>query len=219
MSQIFTNNSKTILSLDFSRSTCSQQCAYCYVKHIEQCRPAYAKKIVRNTELAIIDPEKFAENLNNEYKKLENSRSKTYKNIKKLPVRMYGAGDYVSQHYDIFKNLDFKFFIISKSIVDNEDEINKLLALQNLTGLVLSFDLSNLHKIKAYNHKKIKYAFTGSADDFDQIKTNFKFTIFFNTSKRKTEIVKARKHREQCPCDTKLIAHNEACAKCSKCWR
>lgn len=93
--QVFTKNSKTVLSIDFDRiSTCPQICSYCYVGNMERIYPTYKAKIERNANLAKENPGNFAEQLNNEYGQLRKSKSKNYLNLNKLPVRVYGSGDY-----------------------------------------------------------------------------------------------------------------------------
>ena len=94
--QAFTNNSKTVLSIDFDRAkTCNQICDYCYVGNLERIYPAYWDKMKRNSNWATTKPETFAKQLNKEYEKLRNSKAKQYTRLDKLPVRMYGSGDYV----------------------------------------------------------------------------------------------------------------------------
>ena len=46
-----------------------------------------------------------------------------------------------------------------------------------------------------------------------------KSTIFFNISKKKADRLKSQEHKEQCPCDTGLLAAAKACSFCNKCWR
>jgi len=223
----FTQNSKTILSVDFDRfTTCPQICNYCYVGNMERIYPAYKQKIERNANWAKDNPDNFAETLNNEYKKLRKSDAKIFKNLEKLPVRIYGSGDYHPIHFKWLEKLEFKFYIISKSLTNAilEKELEKLLELKNLTKITLSFDAENIHNyfkcLKFFGKDKINFAYTGIADDFNVLKLKgYEFNIFFNISDKKIEQEKSRKIKEQCPCDSKLIEHNESCTKCNKCWR
>lgn len=225
---LFTNNSKTVISLDFDRSTCDQQCAYCYVINLERIYPAYREKLKTNEFISRDDWKSFASNVNAEYLKLRNSKSKQYTRLHKLPVRIYGSGDYQPHHFKIFEQFDFKFYIISKNLtaIKYEKELKKLLSLQNLTSIVLSFDSDNLDERfkrlqRLRKNDKIKFAFTGLPDEFTELKSksNLKFDIFFNTSKTNDNKQKTRDHREQCPCTSGLIPTKEACTICSKCWR
>ena len=102
--------------------------------------------------------------------------------------------------------------------------IDPLLKLENLTKIVLSFDNQNMNTyshVRDYlNKDKIGFAYTGMADDFNLIKTQgYKFTIFFNISNKKVEKEKSRRIKEQCPCDSGLLAHDKSCSFCNKCWR
>lgn len=136
MIKAFTVNSKTILSVDFNRDkTCSQICSYCYVNNMERIYQAYSTKIDKNYNWALSNPAEFAAQLNTEYWKLRNSKAKTWKRLNKLPVRIYGSGDYIPGHYNFLKNLNFKFFIISKTLTlkTMAFQIQALLELTNLT--------------------------------------------------------------------------------------
>jgi len=88
----------------------------------------------------------------------------------------------------------------------------------------LSFDEYNLENYKS-NKKfskrdKINFAYTGMADEFNGVKSNgYHFNIFFNISGKKIEQAKSRTIQEQCPCDSKSLAHAESCSVCNKCWR
>ena len=102
--------------------------------------------------------------------------------------------------------------------------IEPLLKIPNLTKLVLSFDDQNMvtysNVSNYYGQDKIGFAYTGMADDFNKIKAEgYKFTIFFNISNKKIEKEKSRKIREQCPCDSGILAHEKSCSICNKCWR
>ena len=223
----FTSNSKTILSVDFDRfKTCDTICDYCYVGQMERIYPSYKGKIERNDKQARDNPSAFAESLNTEYRKARKSKSKVMQRLDKLPVRIYGSGDYIFEHYEFMKDLDFKFYIISKSLTEKHrhSHISKLLKLDLLTTICLSFDLGNLSNY--YNLKqlfgtdRLKFTFTGSADEFNALKkTGHNFDIFFNTSNKKVEKEKSRLIKEQCPCDSGAMEHVKSCSKCNKCWR
>lgn len=225
--QIFTNNSKTLLSVDFDRfKTCPQICDYCYVGNSERLYPAYKTKLTSNHEWSIKDPKSFASTLNAEYKKYRSSKSKIYDRLNKLPVRIYGSGDFIPEHLEWLKRLTFKFFIISKSLTNKDlfHYINKLLKLDNLTKVILSLDnqnIENYNRIKnLYSTDKIGISYTGLADDFNGWKAvGIKTNIFFNTSNKKVEKQKSRGIKEQCPCDSGLLAHAKSCSYCSKCWK
>mgnify|MGYP003962725473 CR=1 FL=1 len=82
--QVFTKNSKTILSVDFNREqTCYQICEYCYVTNLERIYSAYADKIKKNDNLAKDNPKTFAQQLNSEYKKIR-QKKENHLNIKIL---------------------------------------------------------------------------------------------------------------------------------------
>jgi len=225
--QIFTQNSKTILSVDFDRkTTCGQHCSYCYVENMERIYPAYKNKIIRNATWAKENGKDFAVKLNQEYRKLENSRSAVYKRLSKLPIRIYGAGDFISEHTWFLIDLDFKFFIISKNLttLQYKTYVERLLTLDNLTSIVLSFDEQNILNYKGVSgylgKDRMKFAFTGIEADFNKRKSEgFVFDIFFNISKKKVEREKSAQHKEACPCDSGKLAHKESCSYCSKCWK
>lgn len=227
MYSILTRNSKTIVSLDFDRfKTCPQICSYCYVANTERIYKSYSKKLTTNYEFALNNPSGFAEQLNSEYAKLRNSKSKSNLLINKLPVRIYGSGDYIPGHYNFMKNLDFKFYIISKSLTLStmERQIENLLKLDNLTSIVLSIDVenkANYSKIKKYKGTdRFKIAFTGTNEQYEErISNGETYDIFFLISDKKVDREYAKKFKSQCPCDTRLIAHDAACTKCNKCWR
>jgi len=224
--QAFTQNSKTILSIDFDRfATCPTICDYCYVGNMERIYPAYKEKIERNVNWAKDKPDNFAKQLNTEYRKLRKSKAKTFRRLDKLPVRVYGAGDYHPIHYEWMKKVEFKFYIISKTLTlpHMHDELRKLLKLKNLTKVCLSFDAANLKNYKD-NKKfsrrdKINFAYTGMADEFNEVVKKYNFDIFFNTSDKKVEKEKSRLIKEQCPCDSGALAHAGSCSMCNKCWR
>ena len=228
MPRIFTTNSKTILSLDFDRfTTCDQICDYCYVGQLEKIYKAYKPKIERNEQLATENPKQFALDLNAEYRKLRKSKSKLFHRLDKLPVRIYGSGDFKPHHLKFLKELDFKFYLISKNITQRHMTmfLDPLLKLDNLTKIILSFDSQNMgtyDNVKEYfGQDKIGFAYTGMADTFNAIKAEgkYKFTIFFNISNKRIEQEKSRLIKEQCPCDSKALAHAKSCSFCNKCWR
>ena len=227
MYSILTRNSKTIVSLDFDRfKTCPQICSYCYVANTERIYKSYSKKLTTNYEFALNNPSGFAEQLNSEYTKLRNSKSKSNILINKLPVRIYGSGDYIPGHYNFMKDLSFKFYIISKSLTLStmEKQIENLLKLDNLTSIVLSIDSenkANYSKIKKYKGiDRFKIAFTGTNEQYEErISNGETYDIFFLISDKKVDREYAKKFKSQCPCDTRLIAHDAACTKCNKCWR
>ena len=196
---------------------------YCYVENLERIYKAYSKKIQANYEIALATPEIFGAQLNNEYRKLRNSKSDKWKRLGKLPVRIYGSGDYIPGHLKFLNILNFIFYLISKSLTSPlmENQLNELLKLPNLTSVVLSFDEKNLkhyaHATKFFGKDRIAFAFTGKPKEFEVLKE--KFNIFFNTSDKKLDKIYTRKFKEQCPCDSGVLASKEACSHCSKCWR
>ena len=124
------------------------------------------------------------------------------------------------------EKLEFKFYIISKSLTDPtwKPHLEKLLELPNLTKVILSLDNQNIDNQRYtetyYKKDKIGVSYTGKVDDFSRLKNEgLKTTIFFNISNKKADMLKSRDHVEQCPCDTGRLAHNKACSFCSKCWR
>lgn len=226
--ETFTYNSKTILSIDFDRKlTCLNQCPWCYCNTLERIYPAWKEKIYRNFEKAKETPKQFAEQLNAEYAYLRNRKQKKLRRLHKLPVRIYGSGDFIEPHYDFLTLLNFKHYIISKNLTESTytNMINKLLNDdKNLTSLVLSFyngNIKNYDSLKSlFGTDRIKFCYTGMADEFNEVlKQGYKFNIFFNISKKKSERDKSKLIKEQCPCDSGLLQHNESCSFCSKCWR
>jgi len=163
----------------------------------------------------------FANQLNDEYRKLKTSKSQALKRLKKLPVRVYGSGDFIPEHYTFLKKLDFKFFVISKSLTYLGIEYIKEVAdINNLTSVLLSFDNTNL---KNYNNNylvnnKVKTCFTGMPDEFTKL-SGFKFNAFFNISKKHVEQAKAEKIAEACPCDSGKMKLQQSCSYCNKCWK
>ena len=224
---IFTSNSKTILSLDFDRfTTCDQICDYCYVGNLEKLYKAYKPKIERNETMATDNPQMFATALNNEYLKYRKSKAKAYQRLEKLPVRIYGSGDFKEHHMSFLTLLNFKFYIISKNITQTHmlPYIDRLKNLSNLTKIILSFDDQNIYNYKNILGQKgldkIGIAYTGTADKFSYWKKKgLHFTIFFNISKKHIEMEKSRAFKESCPCDSGLMAQPKSCSICNKCWR
>jgi len=226
--QAFTSNSKTILSVDFNRAgTCYQICDYCYVSNTERIYPAYAGKIKKNDNWAKLKPYSFAKQLNEEYKKLRKSKAVAYQRVDKLPVRIYGSGDFIPEHREFLRKLDFKFYIISKNLTETRmlHYINELHEYKNLTKIILSLDdqnIGNYENIKQYyKSDKFGISYTGLADNFNSWKNDkgLNFTIFFNISTKKIERAKSKLITEQCPCDSGALAHNKSCSYCNKCWR
>jgi hypothetical protein len=198
-----------------------------YVDTMENIYPAYLDKITRTEKMAREKPAEFAEKLNEEYAKHRKSKSKKFTNLHKLPVRIYGSGDYIKEHYEFLKKVTFKFYIISKSLTRPEfrEELEKVLNLPNLTSVVLSFDTQNIKNYNALKHlfkqDKIKFSFTGIADDYI-IERDFndrKFDIFFNIGQKKIDAEASQAIRESCPTDAKKLELHNACTVCNKCWR
>lgn len=227
MAQVFTDNSKTILSIDFDRfTTCPQICDYCYVGNLERIYPAYASKLKTNDKWSRDNPTTFADTLNAEHIAKRKSKSKKYKRLDKLPVRIYGSGDFIPEHLNWIPLLDFKYYIISKSLVTEKlfPYIKELLYLNNLTKIILSIDNQNLHEYERVKHlygtDRIGFAYTGMADDYNRLKADGLITdIFFNISQKKVEKEKSRLIKEQCPCDSGALAQPKSCSFCNKCWR
>lgn len=194
---------------------------------MENIYPAYLEKIQRNNSWVKKDAKAFARQLNTEYRKHRRSKSKAMKRLEKMPVRIYGSGDYITEHYEFLSNLNFKFYIISKSLTMKEfaDDLVLLRQLPNLTRVVLSFDNEN---IKNYNNVKhlyrtdgIQFAFTGTTEDWI-LQNEFNkrdFGIFFNIGGKKVDIEANKNIRESCPALSEKIPHAKACSKCNKCWR
>ncbi len=171
------------------------------------------------------NPSEFAKQLNMEYLKARRSRSVDLQRLENLPVRCYGSGDFIPQHMEFLKDLKFKFFVISKNLTMSAlvEHIKPLVALPNLTNLLLSLDsenLENFENIKPYlSDKKIKLCFTGLSTDFYATKIQEKIDVFFNIGKRKrSEQVQAQKIKVGCPVDSGKLALKKACTKCSRCW-
>lgn len=224
---IFTINDKTVLSLNFPRDeTCPQICNYCYIDKTEKFRALYLPKLKRNHEHFRKNAKDFAQALNSEYAYARKSKAKQFVGLDKLPIRIYGSGDFIPGHIEFLKELNFKFYIISKSLTyqDNIQYLDKLFKLDNLTNITLSFDSMNIWNygnVKKYlNHDKINVAYTGLTDEMKTWKAvGMSFGIFFNTKKNREEELKSRGTQEQCPCDSKLLPRMKVCTVCNKCWK
>ena len=217
----FTENQKTILSVDFDRySTCGQICPYCYVDNMEKIYPNYLEKIKKNVEESNKNPENFTNKLNEGYLWYRKSKSKKYERLDKLPVRIYGSGDYVFKHFEFLSKLTFKFFIISKNLTNKvySGELNKLLALPNCQSVVLSYDKDNLKNYENHENTKVKYAYTGLPEEMPKL-TNYKFDTFFNISDKKIDKLAAQKIKFSCPADSGVMKLQKACSYCNRCWR
>jgi len=195
---------------------------------MENIYPKWKEKIYRNALKAKETPKQFADKLNLEYNYLINSKQKKLRRLSKIPIRIYGSGDYISEHFDFLTNLRFPHFIISKNLTTKKyiNEIEKLDKYdKNLTSIVLSYYINNIDNYIIKNNLKIqntriKLSFTGNSEEYYKvINKGFKFDIFFNTLRTKQGIEQSRKIKEQCPCDSKLIEHNESCTYCNKCWK
>lgn len=225
--EVFTKNSKTILSVDFDRrGTCVQWCEYCYVDNMERIYTAYLTKIQKNNSWVSEDPKGFAAQLGNEYRKARRSKAKGMKGLDKMPVRIYGSGDYIPKHYDFLSELDFKFYLISKNLTmpDFAEERQKVHDIENCTNILLSFDNENIKHYDAISHlrkqDRYRFCFTGSTEDW-LLQTEFnrrRFDIFFNIGKKKVDIEFNEKDSKACPALAKRIPHDKACATCNKCW-
>jgi len=228
---LFTTNRKTVISLDLDRSSCNQKCDYCYVNNTEKAYPAYLPKIKKNNFLAEHLPDEFAKQLNSEYEKLTKSKSKLYSDLDKLPVRIYGSGDYQKSHYKWLKQLNFQYFIISKNLTSDISEVYRLLAIPNLTKIVLSYDKDNIHRINeniillvcGMSYKTLKgriaFSFTGTAKEFKALPAMTKETIniFFNIGRKKADLTASKSIPASCPADAGHIPTSRACTKCNKC--
>ena len=193
---------------------------------MEQIYPSYLGKIQRNTKQVKDDPIAFAERLNNEYGKARKSKAKNFERLDKIPVRIYGSGDFIPEHFTVLENLKFKFFMISKNLTTPAmtQYIDKLLTIPRLTTLRLSFDssnMSNYNAVKKYFGKdRIGFCYTGLAGDFQEQKdAGYKFDVFFNILHKHSEIAEARLHSEKCPVDVGALKLQKACTHCNRCWR
>lgn len=193
---------------------------------MENIYPAYLGKIQRNNSWAKDNSDNFARQLNTEYKKARKSKAKDMIGLANMPVRIYGSGDYIREHYDFLSKLTFKFYIISKSltIADMQDELNKLQQLDNCTRIVLSFDNQNIKNYDAVKHlyktDGIQFAFTGDKDDWTvQEWNNRQFGIYFNTGRKKVDKEFSKAVSKSCPDLADKIPHDKACSICNKCWR
>lgn len=224
--QAFTKNSKTILSVDFDRrNTCPQFCDYCYVDQMENIYPAYLGKIQKNNSWAKDNSDNFTRQLNSEYRKARKSKAKDMQGLADMPVRIYGSGDYIKEHYAFLSQVNFKYYIISKSLTlpDFAEELEKVRNLDNCTRIVLSFDNQNIKNYDALKHlyktDGIQFAFTGDKDDWTvQQFNNRKFGIFFNIGRKKEDKEFSKKTTKSCPALAGKIPHKKACSVCNKCW-
>ena len=195
--------------------------------NLERIYPAYAEKIKRNDNSSRDNPDNFAQQLNREYRQIRKSKSKKYIRIDKLPVRIYGSGDFIPEHLVWLRKLEFKFYIISKSLTNLNYAVyrTELLNIPNLTKIILSLDNQNLRNYGLIKHLKgtdrIGLAYTGMADDYNSHVAAEKLTatIFFNISNKNAEKAKSRLIKEQCPCDSGALQHAKSCSFCNKCWR
>jgi len=211
----FTNNSKTILSIDVDKRTCGQLCTYCYCDNMIRIYKSYGEKIIRNGNAARENGKNFAKQLNLEYRKLTTSKNRQL--YQKMPIRVYGCGDFIKEHLVFLSKLEFKYYIISKNLtIDNENR-ERLLKLDNLVMLLLSYDEQNLEYYTNIKHVKIKTSYTGEADVFAS-RQDFKFDIFFNIFKRKIEKAKAAKYSAACPCDSGKLDRTRVCSTCRNCF-
>jgi hypothetical protein len=192
----------------------------------ERIYKAYAEKLQHNYKWALENPKQFADALNSEYKKLRNSKIKKLERLNKLPVRIYGSGDYIPGHLKFISELNFKSYLISKSLTMKTmvPQIDELLKVTNLVNIVLSFDKSNIKNYENVKHllntDRFTFSFTGLPTEFDEIKRKgYTFNIFFNISDKKSERLLAQQFKEQCPCDSGVLEHNLSCSVCNKCWR
>jgi hypothetical protein len=192
---------------------------------MERIYPAYGDKIRRNTDEALASPEAFAAELNLEYQKFRKSSAKDLEGLEKLPVRIYGSGDYVREHLEVLKRLNFKFFLISKTLTepDFEEDLEQLLQLPNLTSIVLSFDKHNEGNHSGIRHRfnqdKIKFSYTGLVPEFSEAQSSgTSYNIFFNISNKNADKALSKGFSQRCPADSGDIPLQKACTKCHKCW-
>lgn len=193
---------------------------------MERLYPAYGDKIEKNATWVKEDPQTFANTLNKEWRKNRKSKAKKFKKLEQLPVRMYGSGDFQPEHLAMYELLEFKFFIISKTLTspDFKPYLDKVLSLDNVTSVVLSFDNQNIENYKTclplFGKDKIKFAFTGDPDDFMVQKewNERSFNIYFNTNNKKKAKERSKQWSERCPADTGDIPLQRACTQCHKCW-
>lgn len=199
--------------MDFAKATCEQRCSYCYVDTLVNIRKAYGVKISKNYISMKLDPLKLAQEANKEYKKLKTN----------ISVRAYGAGDYKPTHYTFFENLDFSTYLISKNLTKQkyQTDLLNLLALPNISSIVLSFDEQNINNYtyctQYRNHPKIKFCYTGLPTEYSNIRKSYKFDIFFNTKKSRAARTQANMYSESCPCGTGQLQNTGACSICKRC--
>lgn len=194
---------------------------------MENIYPAYLEKIQKNNSWAIDNSDNFARQLDNEYAFARRSKAKSIQGIEKMPVRIYGSGDYIPEHYEFLSKVNFNFYVISKSLVlpNMKEELDKVRQLPNCTRIVLSFDNENIKNYEGVKHlyktDGIQFAFTGDKEDW-LLQTEFnerEFGIFFNIGRKKADIEFSYETKESCPALSKQLAHDKACSICNKCWR
>lgn len=194
---------------------------------MENIYPSYLDKIKRNNSWVLDNAEHFAQQLDNEYLKARRSKAKGLSRVDKLPVRIYGSGDYIKEHYGFLSKVNFKFYVISKSLTLPEfsEELDKVRQLPNCTRIVLSFDNENIGNYDSVKHlyrsDGIQFAFTGEVMDWT-IQNEIlgrEFGIFFNIDKKKKDIEASRKIKQTCPALSGKIPHADACSICNRCWR
>lgn len=195
---------------------------------MERIYPAYGDKIRGNSDKVIADPRAFAETLNLEYAKAIKSKAKDYDGLEKLPVRIYGSGDYIKEHLAVLQHLNFKFFLISKTLTEAafQEDLDEILKIPNCTSVVLSFDTHNIartYKVVESRFKQpyIKFSYTGTVDDIlvERDFLNRKFNIFFNIGNKKSEKEASKAIKWRCPADSGELALKKACTVCHKCWK
>jgi hypothetical protein len=194
---------------------------------MENIYPAYLAKIQRNNSRVKDNPDNFARQLTTEYQKRRRSRSKKMRRLEKLPVRIYGSGDYIPEHYEFMRQVEFNFYVISKSLTMESmaSELEKLRKLPNLTRIVLSFDNQNIKNYENVKHlyktDGIQFAFTGTGEDWI-LQTEFngrEFGIFFNIGRKDSDIEFSQSVKQSCPALAGKLEHDKACSHCNKCWR
>lgn len=214
---ILSDNSKTGLSLDFDRaSTCEHNCSYCYVKGVELRSPNYRKKVIENGKMAKWQNEKMVKELNEEL------TGKHEKGKLLAPLRIYGGGDFQPEHMVIFEKIAFPCYIISKNLTKEKNfkYINQLTNINNVTKIILSYDVETLHRERpTIKSNKILYCFTGEVEQHKQfVENKYTFDIYFNIRKTAKAKNLAAKIPTACPCDAGCIGHALACLGCKRCW-
>jgi len=221
MSQILGTNGKTLISMDFDRhTTCQSLCEYCYVGRIEW-RQHWRQKITRNANAVRENPVNFAKQANTDYTTIKlNAKNTVRERLPHSITRIYGAGDFEPCHLTMFKNLNFKFYIISKALTRKENTSNllELLKIKNLQKVNLSYDLNNLGNYTKLQHPKVQRCFTGTPDEYDSISSKYTFRIFFNRSKKHVDLRKYLKYKNRCVGYSKESTKEYICTHCKKCW-